>query len=56
MPGTDVRHLLYDAAMPKGPLIQDRRKREIAVAISMGLLLVVSLVLCLLITGASLGR
>ena len=41
--------------MPKGPLIEDRRKREIAVAIAMGLLLIVSIVTSALITGAKLG-
>ncbi len=41
--------------MPKGPLIQDRVKREVVVAIAMGLLLVLSLTAAALLTGATLG-
>ena len=41
--------------MPKGPLIPDRAKREIAVAIAMGLLLIVGVAAAWLITGAKLG-
>ncbi|MFK7789389.1 MAG: hypothetical protein AB8C95_07880 [Phycisphaeraceae bacterium] len=41
--------------MPKGPLIQDPAKRRLVVAITMGALLVVSLTLAALISGATLG-
>lgn len=41
--------------MAKGPLIEDRTKRQIVIATAMGLLLVISLVAARLITGATLG-
>lgn len=41
--------------MPKGPLIEDRHKREIVIAVAMGLLFVISVGAAWLITGASLG-
>ena len=41
--------------MPKGPLIEDPFKRQVAIAIGMGLLLVASLSGAALITGATLG-
>lgn len=40
--------------MPKGPIIQDRSKREIVIAIAMGLLLIVSIGSAWLITRAAL--
>jgi|GEM_PF-2510775 len=46
---------MYDAAMPKGPLIQDPFKRRLAIAILMGALLTGSLIAAKLITGAELG-
>lgn len=45
----------YDACMPKGPLIEDRQKRQIVIAVAMGALLALSLGAALLFTGASLG-
>ena len=50
-----IIHPVYDAAMPKGPLIEDRFKREAVIAIAMGCVLVGSLVAAALITGATLG-
>lgn len=41
--------------MPKGPLIQDPVKRRLAIAIAMGALLVASLILAAVISGATLG-
>lgn len=52
---TCLHHPLYDDCMPKGPLIQDRKKRDIAVAIAMGLVLVAGVGCAWLITGAGLG-
>ena len=50
-----VIHSMYDAAMPKGPLIQDPAKRTLVIAILMGVLLAGSLIAAKLITGAELG-
>ena len=41
--------------MPKDPLIKDPAKRRLVIAIVMGVLLVVSLLLATLISGAKLG-
>jgi len=41
--------------MPKGPRIEDRGKREFAIAGVMALLLIASLVICAVVTGAGLG-
>lgn len=41
--------------MPKGPLIQDPAKREIVIAVVMGVLLILSLAGAALITKAKLG-
>lgn len=41
--------------MPKGPLIEDRAKREICIAIVMGVLLAGCLGAAALISGATLG-
>ena len=46
---------MYDAAMPKGPLIQNPAKRTLVIAILMGALLAGSLIAAMLITGADLG-
>lgn len=46
---------MYDALMPKGPLIQDPAKRRLMIAIAMGALLVFSFVSAALISGAGLG-
>lgn len=50
-----IIHPVYDAAMPKGPLIEDRTKREIVIAIAMGVVLVIVLTAAALITKADLG-
>lgn len=49
----DIIHPVYDAAMPKGPLIEDRHKRQAAVALLMALLLAGLLGMTWLITGAA---
>lgn len=41
--------------MPKGPLIENREKREVVVALLMGVFLFASLLIAYLITGAKLG-
>ena len=46
---------VYYARMPKDPLIKDPAKRRVVIAIAMGTLLVVSLILATLISGAKLG-
>ena len=45
----------YHARLPKDPLIQNPAKRRLVIAIVMGALLVASLILATLISGAKLG-